>query len=280
MLGVGVVLATASLALLMHDGRWAPAILLCVGGALAIRGASSIRAAHGLRRFLTARSRRRYDQEMEWYGEWLSQLEDRPTDAEMHRWLAMEKIYLRTDAAERAGLTASDLVTHVVTVEGKEDARRAKVENGPIRYSAYEIQVFLLSQSGVREVTAHLDFLTGEVSNERRTLFRYDALASAQVVESGVRTTQVSTPEPVKVERLRAYTLRLTLLNGQDITVIGEHFRRNLGDLLDSAEPDYVRVVQQFVRERVCQIDRSSREGPVPSPAARYDGALTGGQPA
>jgi hypothetical protein len=76
------------------------------------------------------------------------------------------------------------------------------------------------------------------VSNERRTLFRYDALASARVVESGVRNTKASTPEPVKVERLRAYTLRLTLLNGQDITVIGEHFRGNLGDLPDGTEHD------------------------------------------
>ncbi|WP_239373316.1 hypothetical protein [Frankia sp. Cj5] len=254
MLGVGVVLAAASLALLMLDGRWAPAILLCVGGAFAIRGASSIRAAHGLRRFLTARSRRRYDQEMEWYGEWLSQLKEQPTDTEMNRWLVLDKIYLRTDATERAGLTTGDLVTHVVTVEGTKDARQVRVENGPIRYSAYEVQIFLLSQSGVREVTAHLDFLTGEVSNERRTLFRYDALASAQVVENGVRTTQVSTPEPVKVERLRAYTLRLTLLSGQDITVIGKHFRRNLGDLLDSAEQD----------DRLLTLQSSGFEGALP----------------
>ncbi len=74
------------------------------------------------------------------------------------------------------------------------------------------------------------------------------------MVESGVRTTQVSTPEPVKVERPRAYTLRLTLLNGQDITVIGKHFRRNLGDLLDSAEQD----------DRLLTLQSSGFEGALP----------------
>jgi len=253
-LGVAFVMASAGLALLMVDGRWATAFLLCVGGALVIRGASAIRAVHGLRRFLAARSRQRHDQEMEWYLEWVSQLEDRPTDAEINRWLVMDKIYLRTDAAQRAGLTTDDLVTHVVTVEGTKDARRARVENGPLRYSAYDVQIFLLSQSGVREVTAHLDFLTGEVSNERRTLFRYNTLASARVVERGVRTTKATTLEPVKVERLRAYTLRLTLLNGEEITVIGENLRRNPGDLLDGAEQD----------DRLLTLQSSGIEGALP----------------
>jgi hypothetical protein len=237
-IGVAVVLAAANLALLMLDGRWPAAIFLGVAAALLIRGATYIRATYGLRRFLVARSRKRFDQEKQWYEEWLSELDDQPTDAEMNRWLAMDKIYLRTDAAARAGLAANDLVAHVVTVDGATGARRAQVNNCPVRYAAYEVQVFLLSQSGAREVTVYLDFLTGEMSNERRTLFRYNALASARVVESGVRTTEATGPEPVKVQRLRSYTLRLTLLNGQDITVIGEDLRRNLGDLLNGAEHD------------------------------------------
>ncbi|WP_329253120.1 hypothetical protein OG417_10140 [Actinoallomurus sp. NBC_01490] len=114
-------------------------------------------------------------------------LADRPDDDEMAQWLDYDKIYLKTLAMNQYGLTNRDLITHAVLPEGTETARRSRVKGGQPRFSAYVVWVFLLTVSGVRQVKMHLDFPTGVASDQQRTAFRYDAIASAQVEEVGIR---------------------------------------------------------------------------------------------
>ncbi len=78
--------------------------------------------------------------------------------------------------------------------------------------------MFLLTQDGVRQMTANLDFSTGEFQIRNRTNYRYEAVASVHVTE---------------VHRSRP-RFRLTLLNGEpiDVEVTGD-------DLLPpEAQPD------------------------------------------
>ncbi|MFB9833470.1 hypothetical protein [Actinoallomurus acaciae] len=127
------------------------------------------------------------DEETFAHEERVDLLADRPDDDEMAQWLDYDKIYLKTLAMNQYGLASRDLITHAVLPEGTEAARRSRVKGGQPRFSSYVVWVFLLTVSGVRQVRMHLDFPTGVVSDQQRMAFRYDAIASAQVEETGIR---------------------------------------------------------------------------------------------
>ncbi|MBP2338887.1 hypothetical protein [Saccharothrix coeruleofusca] len=237
---VGAGIAVAGLLVLMGSGQGVAALFIAAGGFFGAKAITRIGALRSVDGFLRADAEQLYAEEMRAYEEWVAKLADRPTDAEMARWLAMDKIHLKTDAIRRAGLSNHDLVAHVVMTEGAKGAMRARVLHGPPRYSAYVVQIFLLTRSGVREARVELDFLTGEARNERRNLFRYDALASASVTESGVRGTRGDR----EVERLRSRTFRLTLVNGQHITMVAENFR-SAGDATLEDESELFLVALQ-----------------------------------
>jgi hypothetical protein len=129
----------------------------------------------------------RLAQETKAYETWSDELKDRPTDLEMARWLDYDKIYLKTLAMNQYGLPNRDVIAHAILTEAGKNCRRARVKNGLPRYDAYIAWVFLLTASGVRQVAVHLDFATGMASNQQRTTFRYDAIASARVTEIGIR---------------------------------------------------------------------------------------------
>lgn len=208
------------------------AFLLGLGGFFTLKG--------GLRVFMARRfhaeeemaGKKLLKEEEQAYADWLEVLRDRPTDAEMARWLDLDKSYLKTEALRRCALTNRDLVTHVVLTEGAANARRARVIHGPPRYSAYVVLVFLLTSSGVREVEVDLDFLSGDVHDERRTSFRYDALAAARVAEVGVRYAdgwryQIISGDSMallQAQTLRKRAFRLSLVSGEEISVIVESF--------------------------------------------------------
>lgn len=225
LLRVGVGSFVAGLVVLFASGAGAAAVFVAGGGYFAVKGATRIRGLQRMSALARADDERTFAEEMRGYEEWLRVLADRPTDGEMARWLAMDKIYLKNDLVRRNNLTTHDLVMHVVMTEGADGAARARVLHGPPRYSRYEVQIFLLTRSGVRETRLELDFLTGEARNERRNLFRYDALASASVTETGLRATRGEGDGTREVERLHSRKFCLTLVNGRDITVVAENFR-------------------------------------------------------
>lgn len=161
-------------------------------------------------------------------------LADRPRDDEMAWWLDYDRDWIKFRAMERYGLSNRDLITHVIITEPARDCRRARLANGPTRYSAYSVRLFLLTGNGVRQLDVLLDFANGAENNERRNAFRYDAIASVEIEEPTVRPhgrRQVASedgggptgrlPRPI----LRQ-ALTLTLLNGTRIDVRNDYVSR------------------------------------------------------
>ncbi|MFS8097894.1 hypothetical protein LFM09_12205 [Lentzea alba] len=241
---VGIGVAVVALVLLVAAKGGGAAVLIAGGGFFVVQGATRIRSLQRMSALARAHDEQIFAAEKHGYEEWLRVLADRPSDGEMARWLAMDKIYLKNDLVRRNNLTTHDLVTHVVMTEGADGADRARVRRGPMRYSKYEVQIFLLTRSGVRESRQELNFLTGEARNERRNLFRYDALASASVRETGVRATRGFGEDTQEVERLRSRRFCLTLVNGRDITVVAENFR-NANDTVLEDESELFLVALQ-----------------------------------
>ncbi|MFD1148988.1 hypothetical protein [Saccharothrix hoggarensis] len=240
----GVAAGVMGLLVLLFANGPLPVLLLGVGGFFAVKGAMRITGSRGVDAFLRDDAEQLYAAEERAYLEWLETLADRPSDGEMAHWLAMDKAYLRDSAVKRAKLSAHDLVTHVVMTEGAPGALRARVLHGPPRFSRYVVQIFLLTRSGVRETRVELDFLTGDAWNERRHLFRYDALASASVTEKGLRATRGEGPRTKEVERLRSRAFQLTLVNGRDITVVAENFRNQQDDHIEDESELFVVALQ------------------------------------
>lgn len=154
-------------------------------------------------------------------------LQGRPRDEDMGRWLDYDKEHLRLSAMKRYKLTSADIVSHVLIAEPAEGCRRARDVNGPTRFSAYEMRMFFLTRSGVRQIDVRLDFATGAENRETRNAFRYDAIASARIEEPSVHAhgrRQVATPEgggpadglPRPILR---QSMRITLFNGPPIDI-------------------------------------------------------------
>lgn len=180
-----------------------------------------------------------FEDERREYHRWRERLRDRPTDSEMANWLEYDKSYLKTLAMRRCELSSREIIAHVVLTAGKPRAMRARVVNGPPRFSRYVVLVFLLTEHGVREVDVDLNFLTGAIYDERRTAFRYDALASAQVLEKGFQSAKgqqhvVLLGRDVhltdKSSLVISRTFELALVNDQKIEVVVDNYEGLMDD--------------------------------------------------
>ncbi|MFL6118483.1 hypothetical protein [Actinophytocola sp.] len=173
------------------------------------------------------------------FHRWEQRLRDRPTDSEMAHWLEYDKSHLKTLAMRRCELNSREIIAHVVLTAGKPRAMRARVVNGPPRFSRYVVLVFLLTEHGVREVDVDLNFLTGAIYDERRTSFRYDALASARVLEKGFQSAEgqqhvVLLGRDVHLTDKSALvisrTFELALVNDQTIEVVVDNYEGLIDD--------------------------------------------------
>ncbi|MFI5610688.1 hypothetical protein [Amycolatopsis sp. NPDC051903] len=229
------------------------AVFGALGAFLLWRATIEVFASQQLRADQAEASRQLLADEEQGYAEWLAVLADRPTDAEMAGWLDLDKSHLRASALRRAALTNRDVVAHVVLTEGAGDALRAREFRGPMRYSKYVVLVFLLTTSGVREIEVDLDFLTGDVHDERRTSFRYDALASARVSEVGIRYADkkryLVRPDDAGLyldkHTVRKRAFRLRLVDGEEISVVVETYRRQV----DVTEQEDAAALNRFALE-------------------------------
>lgn len=212
-------------------------IWLIVGSVLLIAGRADVHlVARYTHRAWQARFAERFRQEMSAYEARQALLENRPDDAEMARWLDYDKFYLKSLAMNQYGLGNRDVVAHAFLIEAAPKCRRARLKNGPPRFSAYSIWVFLLTDSGVRQMVVHLDFPTGIVKDQQRTAFRYDALASAQISEFGIRFddgrresfiswsgSRRNAAETDKSALVFFQIFRLSLVSGQHIDITVEN---------------------------------------------------------
>ncbi|HEU5024678.1 MAG TPA: hypothetical protein VFV01_07110 [Spirillospora sp.] len=184
-------------------------------------------------------------EEQQAFEAWRKELDDRPTDAEMARWLDYDKFYAKELAMRACGLANRDLVAHAVLTEALYPCLRARVLFGPPRYSRYRVMVFLLTEAGVRQVSVNLDFFDGTVSNQRRNSFQYSNISSARVHEVGVRfdagrrrvvviDDESGDREPPKdIDSLiLSQAFRLSLVDGQRIHIVVENFDHGFLDRL------------------------------------------------
>lgn len=168
-------------------GTWL--ILVTAAGAALIFG-SRADAYHVHRDLYLAESalaEAQHAEEQQRFQEWEHELEGRPTDEAMARWLDYDKFFIKSMAMRDRNLVNRNLVTHAILTEDRWPCRSARVLYGPPRYSYYRVTVFLLTEGGVRQVWMDLDFCTGGVSNAHSTSFPYEKIAWAKVAEAGWR---------------------------------------------------------------------------------------------
>jgi hypothetical protein len=190
----------------------------------------------------------RYKEELDEFDSLTKSLAGRPTDAEMAAWLDYDKSHIMALALRGYQLANRDVIAHVTLTEAAEKCRRARVIFGPPRYSSYNVRIFQLTDTGVRQFLICLDSETGTLSDERRSAFRYDSITSAAIMEVGVRmngskrqivdlaSTKVTSEEDSKDSKDQADKLtfaqafRLSLNNSYTINVLVENFDEGLID--------------------------------------------------
>lgn len=150
-----------------------------------------------------AETRRRRCAAKKEYVRWSNLLAARPGDPQMAAWLDCDRRILMELAMRHYGLKPSDLIAHAFLETRLPGSKKARVPNGPWRYSSYRLIVFLLTPDGVRQLTADLNFRVGAFHNVRRLNYRFDAVAAAEVAETDDH----------------ARTLDLALVNGQTFTM-------------------------------------------------------------
>jgi hypothetical protein len=235
-LGAGIIMSLAEVFLAGAILGLVVAFLLLVGGAVLWQ--SQLDMYLVIRYRLPADQadlKQRANDEKEQYELWAEKLKDRPTDGQMARWLDYDMMHVKTMAMNHHGLANRDLIAHVALAESGYLRERARMVNGPWRFSVYTISLFLLTDAGVRAVTVDLDFATGKVSNERRTDFRYDAIALARVAQVGHRfegfrrhVILLNENDQRRAEEVRSFTLSpgfwLSFVGGQPIGVVTDRF--------------------------------------------------------
>ncbi|MEV4918628.1 hypothetical protein AB0K47_17650 [Streptomyces tirandamycinicus] len=202
---------------------------------------------------------------------WVAYLAERPSDAEMATWLDYDQRALRMAALDNYGLTNWEVINTFFLLEAHEDCKRARVRNGPPRYSAYWVRLFILTEDGVWYNMWPLDFLEGREGDRYDETFRYEVIARCRVLEAGFYHADGRRPlvdldgdgslstASARGQRQRdlilSQTMQLELMHGEKIEVRIDNFDRYLDSredaeaLLDiamevSGATDAVRILQ------------------------------------
>lgn len=158
------------------------AVALCLGAVVIGGGGGTGLARDAARRAAeNAYHEQRLRDEMDRFERWTAELRKQPDDAEMAGWLDHDKAYIRAIAMREFGLSDREIIARAVVTGPNLNTRRvAWVAHGPLRYSVYDVELFLLTDNGVRQFTVHLNMTNGDVGRERSASFRYDAVTSAE----------------------------------------------------------------------------------------------------
>ncbi|MEE4544172.1 hypothetical protein V2S66_19610 [Streptomyces sp. V4-01] len=190
LLAIGV-LAVGSAAGGQDAGATALAAVLCAGGGwLGAKGAVPFRHEH-LRRTV---DREEIDAhaagERGAYDEWRAFLDaEQPKDWEMGRWLNYDTRWLRGEALAQYDLRPQQVVYDFFVLEAGDDARRARVFNGPMRYSVYRVRLYVMTERGIRLATWTLDFAEGTHHGRSDTSQRYESISSVKVDRASIQLT-------------------------------------------------------------------------------------------
>lgn len=139
------------------------------------------------------------------YERWKDKLRAlRPREDEMEAWLSADKTLILDETLRNHRLAWHEVVAHAFLPTPKRPCRSAHVRKGPWRYSRYEVRVFLVTEEGVREATAVLDFARSRWRATSRKNYRFDAVSSVHV----------------EIASTRRYTLNITLSNGPSESIV------------------------------------------------------------
>ncbi|WP_306369101.1 hypothetical protein [Nocardiopsis sp. CC223A] len=139
------------------------------------------------------------------YRRWKSKLDSlRPREEEMEAWLSADKALILDETLKNHRLGWHEVVAHAFLPTPERPCESARERGGPWRYSRYEIRVFLVTEEGVREATAVLDFSRSRWRTRSRKNYRFDAVSSVHV----------------EIASTRRYTLNITLSNGPAESIV------------------------------------------------------------
>lgn len=148
-------------------------------------------------------ARRRMNEYKEEFKRWCNKLAGKPEDSEIAAWLDCDRKLVLAHAMKQFSLKSSDVIAYTFLDGPASSCRMARVRNGPWRFSKYRILVFLLTEDGVRQLTAYLNFETGEFRTLRRVNYRFDAISSVCVNE----------------EEKGKYIFELVLMGGEEVSM-------------------------------------------------------------
>ncbi|WP_285667141.1 hypothetical protein [Actinorhabdospora filicis] len=121
----------------------------------------------------------------EWHGAYLrrvAELADRPSDEEMAAWLATDKVLLMNRALHDYKLSPADVLEHALLEDPAQEAGRARIKDGPWRYTWYRLMLFILTADGVRQVLAEVNTSTGRLHMKEWNEYGFHTIASAHLV--------------------------------------------------------------------------------------------------
>ncbi|MDQ1292938.1 MAG: hypothetical protein QG608_819 [Actinomycetota bacterium] len=164
------------------DSTWMT-LLLLGAGLFAVRGWAQIDLER--RRFAadTQEARHLLSADTEAYLRWKEKLKRRPDDREMADWLDCDRKILMYEATEHYKMLPGETIAHAFIEAPGEHYKRNRVPDGPWRYSRYHIILFLLTEDGVRQVDADLDFKKGILDIRQRMSYRFDAVSSVKATQ-------------------------------------------------------------------------------------------------
>jgi hypothetical protein len=163
-----------------QDAAISTALLLAAGW-IAIRTWLNITLEHRRVAADEAERKRTLEGDREALARWRAKLADRPGDPEMAAWLDCDRKVLLNDTLRHYRLPMSDVRAYAFVEAPTGSTRRARGKGGPWRYTRYRIVLFLLTDDGVRERTADLDFERGEFRDRHWANYRYDAIAAVRM---------------------------------------------------------------------------------------------------
>ena len=118
------------------------------------------------------------------FSNWMEELADKPTDAEMAAWLDCDRKVLLEEALRHYKLAMSSVIAHALVETPAASTTRARVRGGPWRYRRYRFLLFLLTADGARQLAVELDFDQGTFHGRQWTNYRYDAVAAVHVTQA------------------------------------------------------------------------------------------------
>ena len=193
------------------------------------------------------------------YERWKNKIDAlMPAESEMEKWLEADKTLILHQALLYYRLDWHEVIAHAFLPTPDRPCKKAKIQGGPWRYSKYEIRIFLVTNEGVREASADLDFESGVWQRSERDNYRFDALSSVQVEMSSEHR----------------YTLNITLTNGPTKSmVVSESLTGRAADENEQDEmtkvnleaagfPHTLRILEGIAAEGKPWFDREANTAP------------------